>query len=283
MNGDGYGEFIISSTVADVVDGTNTYVEAGKVYVYSGVDGSVMYQYDGVKGAYKFGYPVYTLGDVNGDGRPDFIVGNLGFDPTNPPLTDAGAANIYSGADGTLLCRFDGADHSDGFGRFLCLAGDVDGDGDPDVVVGSREADPAGVTDAGIAYILFTLLDTDGDDIEDHWERRHFGSTTNADRTTNHDTDALPDWMEFESGTDPTNSADYLCISGFGISPTDSNQFVLSWQSVSGRFYSLLATTNLTSPWNSPLDRMPGSGAVMSTNTDALGAGRFFRLGAEHH
>jgi hypothetical protein len=124
---------------------------AGSAYVYSGADGTLLYQKDGALADDNFGYSVSTAGDVNGDGRADFMVGAYYADPGG--FSAAGSAYVYSGADGTLLYQKDGAAVGDWFGCSVSTAGDVNGDGRSDFIVGADHADPGGFSAAGSAYV----------------------------------------------------------------------------------------------------------------------------------
>jgi len=129
INGDGIPDFIIGAPLAD--PGGQT--DAGSAFVYSGSDGSLLYRKDGASAPSEFGRSVAILGDIDGDGRSDFIVGSRGSQP-------GGSAFVYSGSDGSLLYRKDGGGWSDSvfnLGWSVAPAGDVDGDGRPDFIIGS--------------------------------------------------------------------------------------------------------------------------------------------------
>ncbi|HEV8320446.1 MAG TPA: VCBS repeat-containing protein [Myxococcota bacterium] len=150
FNGDGY---------ADLVVGAYTASGTGRAYVYFGGPGGLFDPTpDGTlagetAGDY-FGYAVAPAGDVNGDGYDDIVVG-AGSNDTGG--TDAGRAYVYlGGPGGTFDPAPDGAlsgeTAGDQFGLSVASAGDVNGDGYDDLVVGARFND-AGGTDAGRAYV----------------------------------------------------------------------------------------------------------------------------------
>src|SRR5262249_31766399 len=116
--------------------------DAGRVRVYSGRDGSVLYTIDGDAMNDNFGWSVSAAGDTNMDCFDDFVVGAPRFDPAAG--TDAGSARVYSGADGSLLWSFDGSVAGGHAGWSVSGAGDVDGDGAPDVIVGAPAASSSG-------------------------------------------------------------------------------------------------------------------------------------------
>ena len=147
MNGDGKADFIVGAYYVDPGGRAN----AGSAYIYSGADGSLLYQRDGGAAGDNFGLSVSTAGDVNGDGKADFIVGALWADPGG--RFDAGSAYVYSGADGSLLYLRDGGVADDRFGFSVSTAGDVNGDGNADFIVGAFAASPGGRVNAGSAYV----------------------------------------------------------------------------------------------------------------------------------
>ncbi|MGH8575567.1 MAG: FG-GAP-like repeat-containing protein [Gammaproteobacteria bacterium] len=149
VNGDGAPDLLVGQTFE--VD--------GGVLVFSGADGSVLRTLDrppGVEGV-SFGEAVAGIGDVNGDGVPDLAVG--------APFTGVGGAFrqgrafVFSGADASLLRTLD-LPIPDSFaelGNALSAAGDVNGDGVPDLLVGAPGQDRALVFGGADASVLLTL------------------------------------------------------------------------------------------------------------------------------
>ena len=161
VNGDGRGDFIVGAFRAD----PGGRINAGSAYVYSGFDGSLLYQKDGDSAGDQLGFPVASAGDVDGDGKADFILGIPNADPNGNP--EAGSIYLYSGADGSLLYQKDGDSSGDFLGVSAASAGDVNGDGKADIIMGAYFADPNGLEDAGKAYVYgltdFSCVSVKGD------------------------------------------------------------------------------------------------------------------------
>jgi hypothetical protein len=167
-NGDGRPDLAIGAPGADAngrVDSGSAYVVFGKASTAT-VDlaalGGSGFRIDGATAGDLAGLSVSGPGDVNGDGRPDVLVaapdaGNNGrfaagsayviFGRSNPATVDLRAL-------GGLGIRIDGAATGDQAG-VVSGAGDVNGDGRPDVLVGAPEARNNGRSDSGSAYVVY--------------------------------------------------------------------------------------------------------------------------------
>jgi FG-GAP repeat protein len=146
VNRDGFDDLLIGA------DGPcpGNVVSSGSVYLFSGLNGSLLYQWCGVAYQDNFGHSVADAGDCNGDGFADVIVGAFGAQPNGQSW--AGSVFVYSGADGSLLHRWNGA-RDDFLGLSVSGAGDFNGDGFDDLLMGAYGADPAGIAEAGSAYV----------------------------------------------------------------------------------------------------------------------------------
>ncbi|MFT7619300.1 MAG: hypothetical protein ACI97A_002950 [Planctomycetota bacterium] len=116
---------------ADIVVGSPGYpFKVGRADIYSGFDGSTLYTFLGGSADFTFGSEVCSLGDINNDGFDDVVIGAL----------QSGTVRVFSGFDGSVLHTFLGIHTNDNFGRSIDNAGDVDGDGTNDLVVGTPHA-----------------------------------------------------------------------------------------------------------------------------------------------
>ena len=130
----------------------------------SSLDGTNGFKLDGESASDYSGSSVSAAGDINGDGIDDLIVGARGADPNG---SDSGRSYVVFGTtngfsspltlsslDGTNGFKLDGEATGDRSGRSVSAAGDINGDGIDDLIVGARGADPNG-SDSGRSYVVF--------------------------------------------------------------------------------------------------------------------------------
>jgi hypothetical protein len=109
------------------------------------------------------GWSVSAAGDVNGDGLADVMVGARLADPAAG--ANAGKSYVVFGKSATAAMDLsalgtggfviNGEATLDESGFSVSAAGDVNGDGLADVMVGAYKANPAGGADAGKSYVVF--------------------------------------------------------------------------------------------------------------------------------
>ena len=163
IDGDGVNEILVgvpSETVGDFQD-------AGRVYLLSGKSRAVIYAIQSPENqrAAQFGFAISVLGDVNGDKKDDFAVGTDAHDvytgtgtrcetvEPNGCNEEQGRAWVFSGASGDMLYQLDNPNpqpHSERgerrarFGSRIGRAGDLNGDGRSEVIVGASHNDIPG-------------------------------------------------------------------------------------------------------------------------------------------
>ncbi len=89
----------------------------------------------------------------------------------------------------------------------------------------------------GNLMITERMGDSDGDGMPDCWENSYYHSRTAANPESDTDLDGMKNSAEEIAGTNPTNSASRLFITG--IEPMNTSQVAISWTSASNRLYTL--------------------------------------------
>ena len=174
VNGDGFDDLIVGARGAtgDASKSGAAYVVFGKAANFdtninlSSLDGSNGFKLSGVAANDYAGSSVASAGDVNGDGISDVIIGATGADPHG---SFSGAAYVVFGHTGDFPDNIDlssltgtgsagftisGAAESDLAGLSVASAGDFNGDGFGDLIIGAKGADPHGAF-SGAAYVVF--------------------------------------------------------------------------------------------------------------------------------
>lgn len=142
VDGDGVPDIIIGASTSSL--------SRGRVAVHSGADGSEIHVWLGEVTSDRLGFDVSGLGDIDGDGRSDLLIGAIGHDTAG---TSAGRAYVYSGMTGALICSIDGEGAGDAFGSGVAAVGDLDDDGIPDFVVAAQSYGPTATAGTGRAYV----------------------------------------------------------------------------------------------------------------------------------
>jgi hypothetical protein len=183
INGDGFADLIIGAPRGDAAanaksDAGDSYVVFGKTSgwgavinlstIAAGTGGFVIHGQDGGDNS---GRAVASAGDINGDGFADLIIGAMRGDAAGNAKTNAGESyvvfgkasgwgapidltNIAAGIGGFVIYGQDSADYA---GQTVASAGDINGDGFADLIVGVASGDAAGNTKsgAGESYVVF--------------------------------------------------------------------------------------------------------------------------------
>jgi len=156
VNGDGYDDLIVG------LGGLCTSCGAAEIFLGSAAGLSPTYAWSvkelnvGGHADNGYGVSVAGAGDVNGDGFDDFLVGASRYDSNN--LTDTGRVFLYYGSAGVPDVYpewvFDGNLTSAQIGTAVAAAGDVNGDGYADILVGASWFD-YGTATQGRAYLFY--------------------------------------------------------------------------------------------------------------------------------
>ena len=170
INGDGIDDLIIGSSQAN----PNSIAYAGQSYVVFGnkgefpaslelsaLDGHNGFALNGINQEDFAGFSVSGAGDINGDGTDDLIIGAPEADQTGQSYVVFGneegfpASFELSTLDGNNGFTLNGINSRDALGVSVSDAGDINGDGIDDLIIGAVNANPNGIAYAGQSYVVF--------------------------------------------------------------------------------------------------------------------------------
>ncbi|WP_204153432.1 cadherin domain-containing protein, partial [Leptolyngbya sp. CCY15150] len=172
INGDGFDDLIIGANRASPNGSTSgsSYVVFGSGSEFSStlnlstLNGSNGFRIDGVAAFDYSGWSVSSAGDINGDGIDDLIIGAWGAAPNG---SGSGSSYVVFGSGGEFSStlnlstlngsngfRIDGVAANDRSGMSVSSAGDINGDGVDDLIIGAWGAAPNG-TYSGSSYVVF--------------------------------------------------------------------------------------------------------------------------------
>src|SRR4028119_532868 len=248
VNGDGFDDLIIGANSPSpngisyagqsyVVFGSNS--SFGASFNLSALNGSNGFAINGIAAGDGSGWSVSSAGDVNGDGFDDLIIGANRADPNGIPF--AGQSYVVFGSNSGFGAGLDLAtlDGSNGFaingivagdtsGWSVSSAGDVNGDGIDDLIIGARNASPNGIPNAGQSYVVFGRASTPTNqppvaNSDSATTAQNTAVTLEASTLLANDTDANGDSLSLTEVSNPVNGS--VTFSNSNVIFTPSTNF----------------------------------------------------------
>ncbi len=209
-------------------------IDTGQVNLYfgstDGLSSTTAWSITGSNQHDRLGRGISSAGDVNGDGYDDVLVGVPSYSQASPSRPGRvflfyGSSSVLAGTPDVIL---EGVHNADTFGTSVAQAGDVNGDGYDDIIVGSVTYDNT-ETDEGRLYLYYgsasglvtTPVWTYESDQANAWLGRMVSTAgdvngdgyadiiANAPRYDNGQTDEGIVWVFYGSASGPSSTPDW--------------------------------------------------------------------------
>lgn len=146
LDADGHRDLIVGANRYDGSAGN----DIGAVYLISAFTGSLIHRYDGWDPLNEFGKVVCSIGDLDGDGLEDVIVGAPhGRQGTSLAV---GIVEVYSSVSHSLIYHLTGNNPNENFGTSIVDMGDQDGDDFADFLIGAPYRSTNGTPGMALLY-----------------------------------------------------------------------------------------------------------------------------------
>jgi len=176
----------------------------GRVVVFGGEDGEPIYEMISPNETWcgLFGVSVSRIGDINGDQYDDFAIGALW------EFNSCGQVHVMSGQTGVHIRTLQSPQPEEDaqFGHSVAGIPDVNGNGSPDVIIGSPKYNTNGITDDGRAYVFDSVT----------------GSVIHTLNSPNPDTAGYFGWVVNRAGDVNGDACDDVAVGAWGENPGSS-------------------------------------------------------------